>query len=266
MIVGDIMTKDPVCVKENDLMTHARQVLRDNHLHGLPVLDENGRVVGMLDVQDVLRLQSGRSEVTVGGYAREFPFIIPQTGVREAAKLLIDAQQHRSPVLNSSTDKTIAGILSDTNLLRQVHLSKLPQKTVGEIMNKNVKTAYPDDSVAKIWGNMLEWDYTGIPVVSHDDEVIGIITRSDIIKVGFARVVTRSGDFHDNGSGDSPKVEKLMSTPLYSISSGTTISKAIEAIIHYDVGRICVTDNKHLIGIVDRFSLLKECLSGHGFE
>ncbi|WP_292467008.1 CBS domain-containing protein [Methanolobus sp.] len=266
MIVGDIMTTDLVCIKEHDVMTYARKLLRDNHLHSLPVLDDKGRVVGMLDDQDVLRLHSNKSEVTVSGYAREFPLITPDMEVRDAVKALIGAQQHRAPVMKSSTDKTLVGILSDTNLLRHVRLTKLPPKTVGEIMNTKVKTAYPDDSIAKIWGNMLEWDYTGIPVVSHDDEVMGIITRSDIIKVGFSRVVTRSGDFHDSGSGKTPKVEKLMSTPLYSINSDTTISKAIESIIQYDVGRICVTDNKKLIGIVDRFSLLKECLAAPGFE
>ena len=74
-------------------------------------------------------------------------------------------------------------------------------------MNKKVKTAYPDDNISKIWGNMLEWDYTGIPVISHKDEVMGMISRSDIIKAGFARTGNRSNDYHDRGSGDSPKVE-----------------------------------------------------------
>ncbi len=265
MIVGDIMTTNLVCIKENDLMTHARKLLRDNFLHGLPVLDDKSTVVGMLDDQDILRLHSNKSEVTVGGYAREFPLILPDMELRDVAKALVDAQQHRAPVLRSSTDKTIAGIVSDTNLLNQVRLTKLPPKEVGEIMNKKVRTAYPDDSISKIWGNMLEWDYTGIPVISHKDEVMGMISRGDIIKAGFARTGNRSNDFHDSGSGDAPKVEKLMSTPLYSISSSTTISKAIETLLHYDVGRICVTEDKKLIGIVDRFSLLKECLAGPGF-
>lgn len=266
MIVGDIMTDDLICVKKQDLMTHARQLIRDNNLHSLPVLDDDGRVLGMLSDQDILRITSNKSEVTVGGYARAFPLITPDMEVQDAAKLLIDAQQHRTAVLHSSTDKTIAGILSDTNLLRVVNLMKLPPKAVREIMNTKVRTAYPDDNVTKIWGNMLEWDYTGIPVISREDEVMGMITRSDIIKAGFARTANRSSDTNNSGSGDSPKVERLMSTPLYSISQDTTISKAIETLMQYDVGRICVTDNNRLLGIVDRFSLLKECVAGRGFE
>jgi CBS domain-containing protein len=266
MIVGDIMNKDPVCVNVTDLMTHARQVMRDKHLHSLPVMDGNGRVVGMLDDQDILRLQSNRSEVTVGGYAREFPLITPDMEIRDATRSLLDARQHRAPVVTSSTDRSIAGVLNDTTLLRHVRLMKLPARNVSEIMNTKVRTIYPDDTVSKVWGNMLEWDYTGIPVISHENEVMGIVTRSDIIKAGFARPGNRASEAHDSASGDSPKVEKLMSTPLYSISPRTTISKAIETILSYDVGRICVTDNKQLLGIVDKFSLLKECLAGPGFE
>ncbi|MDY0387293.1 MAG: CBS domain-containing protein [Methanolobus sp.] len=266
MIVGNIMTANLVCIKKNDLMTHARKLLRENFLHSLPVLDDKSSVVGMLDDKDVLRLQSNRSEVTVGGYAREFPLILPEMELREAAKALLDAQQHRAPVLKSSTDKTIVGLVSDTNLLHYVHLSKLPPKPVGEIMNKKVRTAYPDDSISKVWGNMLESDYTGIPVISHKDEVMGMISRSDIIKAGFGRNSNRSNDFHDSGTGHAPKVEKLMSTPLYSINQDTTISEAIEALIHHDVGRLCVTEGKKLLGIVDRFTLLKECLLSQAFK
>ncbi|MEZ5334724.1 MAG: CBS domain-containing protein [Methanolobus sp.] len=266
MIVGDIMTTESVCVRETDLMTQARQVMRDNHLHSLPVLDDNGRVKGILDNRDILRLHSNRSDVTVGGYAHEFPLITPDMNVKDAAKSLLSSRQHRVPVLHSSTDKTIAGVLSDTDLFHHVHLMKLHMKEVREIMNTRVKTAYNDDDVSHVWGSMLEWDFSGMPVISHDEDVLGIVTRNDIIKAGFVRGRNRSADTHDSVSGDSPKVERIMSTPLYSISPGTSVSKAIEALVNLNVGRICVTDNKQLVGIVDRFSLLQECLSCPVFD
>ena len=260
------MTREPVCIRENDLMTHARHVLNDNHLHSLPVLDAKGRVTGMLDDSDVLRLQSNRSDVTVGGYAHEFPLITPEMDLRDAAKALLDSKQHRAPVLNSSTDKSIAGIISDKDVLHHVHLMKMHLRSVSEIMNTKVKTAYNDDTVSKVWGNMLDNDYSGIPVISHDDKVLGIVTRSNLIKAGFIRTGNRSADTHDSLSGDSPKVERVMSTPLYSVSSTTPVSKTISALIHHNVGRICVTDGDHLVGMVDRFSLLKECLESPCLE
>lgn len=266
MIVGDIMTTDLVCIKEHDIMTYARHLLRENRLHSLPVLDDKGRVVGMLDDSDVLRLQSNTSEVTAGGYAHEFPLITPDMDVRDAAKALLNSKQHNAPVLKSSTDKTIAGILSDKDILHHVQLMKMHLREVGEIMNTKVRTAYNDDPVSKILGNMLERNYSGIPVISYNDEVLGIVTRSNLIKAGFIRTGNRSADTHDSLSGDSPKVERVMSTPLYSISPKTPVSKAIAALVKHDVGRICVTDDSRLVGMVDRFSLLKECLESPCLE
>lgn len=266
MIVGDIMTREPVCIRKNDLMTHARHVLHDKHLHSLPVLDSNGRVTGMLDDRDVLRLQSNRSDVTVDGYAHEFPLITPEMDVRDAAKALLDSKQHRAPVLNSSTDKSIAGIISDKDVFHHASLMKMHLRNVSEIMNTKVKTAYNDDTVSRVWGNMLDNNCSGIPVISHEDRVLGIVTRSNLMKAGFIRTGNRSADTHDSLSGDSPKVERVMSTPLYSISSTTPVSKAIAALVNYNVGRICVTDSDHLVGMVDRFSLLKECLESPCLE
>ncbi|WP_340819330.1 CBS domain-containing protein [Methanolobus sp. WCC4] len=260
------MTKEPVCIRENDLMTHARHVLRDKHLHSLPVLDSGGRVTGILDDHDILRLQSNTSDVTVNGYAHEFPLITPDMDVKDAAKELLNAKQHRAPVLNSSTDKTIAGIISDKDILHHAHLMKMHLRNVSQIMNTKVMTAYNDDPVSKVWGNMLEHNYSGIPVISYNDEVLGIVTRSNLIKAGFIRTGNRSADTHDSLSGDSPKVERVMSTPLYSISSTTPVSKAIKSLVDHNIGRICVTEDSRLVGMVDRFSLLKECLESPCLE
>jgi CBS domain-containing protein len=262
MIIGEIMSKGPVCVKKDDYVTHARQLMRDHFLKGLPVVDDKNRVVGMLTDQDVLEVKSNKSNVTVGGFAREFPIVTPDTEMLKAASLLLEAEQYRVPVIASTTDKSLLGILSVIDILRHIHPTRKSPETVGEIMSQNVRTVNPDDSIAMVWENMLKWDYTGLPVVSLKKEVLGMVTRHDIIKSGFARI----GDMHGNGSGDVSNVEKVMSTPLYYVSPQTSITKAIELILHYDVGRICVMDENKLVGIVGTNDLLKACIVGTGLE
>ena len=48
MTVDEIMSKDGVFVKEDDFVTHARQMMRDHFLRGLPVIDDSEKVVGIL--------------------------------------------------------------------------------------------------------------------------------------------------------------------------------------------------------------------------
>jgi CBS domain-containing protein len=256
------MSKDPISIREDDYMTHARQILRDNFLRGLPVVDEGNKVLGILTDQDILNIRSSKSNVTVRGYISESPLITPDMDIRKAARMLIDAKQPLSPVVISSSDRTIAGILSNADLLRHIQPTKGSPRNVGEIMTTKVETAFPDDSISRIWENMLQWDYTGIPVVSHKKEAMGIVTRIDIIKAGYARIGTTN--MQGRSSGGSMKVEKVMSTPLYSVPPTTSVSEAIGELLRNDIGRISVTNGGELLGIVDRHDLLKACLEGTG--
>lgn len=55
--VGEVMGKDPTTVEEGMLLGEAAKVLRDRHVDQVPVVNERGRLVGMLDVQDLLDLR-----------------------------------------------------------------------------------------------------------------------------------------------------------------------------------------------------------------
>ncbi|MCL7411110.1 MAG: CBS domain-containing protein [Methanosarcinaceae archaeon] len=264
MIVEEIMSKEPVRIKDNDFVTHARQKMRDHYLRGLPVVNESNRVIGILTDQDILNITSTRSNVTVGGYARECPTITPDMDIIRSAQLLVEAKQNRIPVVASTTDKTCVGLLSIMDILNNIHPTTKSPKTVGKIMTTNVFTCHPDDSITKIWLQMIEYDYTGLPVVSHKNEMMGIITRRDIIRSGYARTGLREA--HGTNPSESTTVEKVMSTPAYTISQDTPISKAIEMMLHYDTGRVSVVNGTKLIGIVDRRDVLRACLIGTGLE
>jgi CBS domain-containing protein len=250
------MSEGPVSVKEGDFVTHARQLMRDYFLRGLVVVDEENRVIGMLSDQDILRVTSTRSNVTVGGYARQSPTVTPDMDILKATKLIVQSKQNRVPVVKSTTDHTVVGILSNVDILRNVEVPKNISKTVKEIMTKKVKTCFPEDKLSTVWGHMLEEDYTGIPVVSKKGEPIGMVTRRDIIKSGAVRIGTE--DERATRANESSKVEKIMSTPTYTLSEDASLHNAIEMIIHYNIGRVTIVNNKGKVsGIVDRHDLLE---------
>lgn len=53
--VGDVMTKDPYSIARDKLAAEALEVLRDKKIDEIPVVDKKGRLVGLLDVQDILK-------------------------------------------------------------------------------------------------------------------------------------------------------------------------------------------------------------------
>jgi arabinose-5-phosphate isomerase len=52
--VRDVMTKHPKCIGPNELVLTAAALMREAKVDQLPVVDRQGRAVGLLDVQDLL--------------------------------------------------------------------------------------------------------------------------------------------------------------------------------------------------------------------
>lgn len=54
-LVSDVMTKKPTTINKDALAAEAFDILRSKRIDELPVVDEKGRPVGLLDVQDILK-------------------------------------------------------------------------------------------------------------------------------------------------------------------------------------------------------------------
>ncbi len=254
MKVNDIMTKKPVFLQDSDFMTHARQVMRDRHYRTLPVVDARKRVIGILTEKELLNIYSTKSNVTVKGFTSAFPFIYPDMDMMEAARQMIETGLGRVPVLKSGQDMTLAGILSIVDIFRNMKIDRIPQKKLYEIMSKDVKTCSPKDNIAKVWLNMKETGFSGFPVMKNE-ELIGMVTRRNIINAGYARIERE--DNQGTRATMAPPVEKIMSTPAYSLPSDAMLEEAIHAFLKLDVGRISITNEGKLVGIVDRNDIIK---------
>lgn len=254
MKVEDIMTKNPVFLHDTDFMTHARQIIRDSNKRTLPVVDSKSRIVGIISEKDALNIFSTRSNVTVGGFISGFPEVYPDMDMMHAAKLMVNIDIGRVPVARSRQDKTLAGIISIVDIFRNLKPDRIPDKVIEDVMTRDVKSCSPKDSIAKVWLNMKETGFSGFPVVK-DGELVGMVTRRNIIRAGYARIERE--DEHGTKSTMSPSVEKVMSSPAYSLSSNTSLKDAIKAFIKLDVGRLSVVNGKTLVGIVDRNDIIK---------
>lgn len=53
--VGEVMTKKPTTIKGEKLAAEAFDILKTKRIDEIPVVDKNGRVIGLVDVQDLLK-------------------------------------------------------------------------------------------------------------------------------------------------------------------------------------------------------------------
>lgn len=257
MKVGDIMSTNPQFIGPNEFVTHAREIMREYNYDSLPVVD-NGRVAGIITLQDVINVTSTKSDVTVSGYVRlDIPRLTPDTGLAKAAYVLIHTSEGRVPVVDSSSK--LVGMLSIKDIFKGLSEMDLADATVSVLMTKKVIVCMPEDSLSRVWANMIEFGLTGLPVVNMKQEVLGMITRKDITRQGYARIERES-----EGRRMPSIVQKIMSTPAITVDENDSIKKVAKIFMDHNIGRVPVVSNNKLTGIIDRYDVIKACRALQG--
>jgi CBS domain-containing protein len=126
-----IMTSPVITVRPSISIKQAGRVLIDNEISAAPVVDDTGRLVGIVTEADVMRLETEddprdrvrRSEaadpyvpVTVGEImSRNVLAVSPETDAGEIARLMLEQQVKCVPIVHG--DKVV-GVVSRRDLLR----------------------------------------------------------------------------------------------------------------------------------------------------
>lgn len=126
MRVADIMQTHLKVIGASDLVGDAVASLAEHHISGLPVVDDERRLVGVLSNSDILQALAEhtdpveRERVFEQTEVRELMTPRPQTitpdaTVRDAAQRMLYLEVHR---LFVERDGKLAGVVSTTDLVR----------------------------------------------------------------------------------------------------------------------------------------------------
>ncbi len=261
MLVRDVMKEDVPFVRGSDFITRVRSIMRENNLRTLPVVGDDMRLEGVILDRDVLRVTSTKSNVTVAGYIQVCPLVTPEMDVREAARLMLDGEMGRTAVVTSRGSPVLKGMLDIKDIFARIEVEEIPPRPVSDFMTPRVVTCSPGDRVSMVWSRMNQLGYSGFPVV-RNDSLVGMVTRSDIIRAGYARLELEAD--HGRTASMSPRVERVMSTPPYMLPPGATVREAAGILLRLDVGRLCIANanGERLVGILDRYDLVRAWLGG----
>ncbi|RNB75030.1 CBS domain-containing protein [Brevibacillus panacihumi] len=118
-------------------------------------------------------------------------------------------------------------------------MAKVENRTLREIMTKDVATVTLKDNVYEVACKMRDWNVGVIPVVDEKDDVIGVITDRDIVIRGLAE--KRQG---------SAAIEQVMSRDIILGQPGMTVDEAAKIMAQHQIRRLPVVENGKLVGIV----------------
>ncbi|HET6352678.1 CBS domain-containing protein [Streptomyces sp.] len=143
--VASVMVGDVVSVTPATPFKDVAKLLAEYDITGLPVLDDDGRVLGVVSESDLLVRQA-----SAGGADEE------QQGPR-----------------HGRTARSAA----DTRYDKREGL------TARLLMSAPAITVHAEDTVAKAARTMLRRGVERLPVVDADDRLVGIVTRRDLLQV-----------------------------------------------------------------------------------
>ncbi|GAB4322941.1 MAG: CBS domain-containing protein [Leptolyngbyaceae cyanobacterium] len=143
--VADVMTRDPITATRETPLTDVIKILAERRISSLPVV-EGGKLVGIISETDLMWRESGVTPP---------PYI-----------MLLDS---------------VIYLENPARYEREIH--KALGQTVGEVMSdRHVITIAPDKPLREAAQIMHERTVNSLPVVDSTGQVIGILTRGDIVR------------------------------------------------------------------------------------
>lgn len=143
--VADVMTPNPISVTPDTVLKDAIQLMADNHVGGLPVINADNDLVGILSKSDLMWQTTGI----------EMPTYIT----------LLDSVIY----------------LKNPNQYNQ-ELHKALGQLVKDVMSDHIVTIAPDQSLREAAHLMHDKQVRRLPVVDGEQQVVGILTRGDIVR------------------------------------------------------------------------------------
>ncbi|KAM3098152.1 CBS domain-containing protein [Phormidesmis sp. 146-12] len=144
--IADVMTRDPVTAHPETPLKEVIQTLAERRISGLPVVDQAGKLVGVISESDLMWQESG---VTPPAYI-----------------MILDS---------------VIYLENPSRYEKDLH--KALGQTAGEVMNHDpVVTIAPDKPLSEAAKLMHDRNVHRLPVVDKAGHVIGILTRGDIIR------------------------------------------------------------------------------------
>ncbi len=143
--VADVMSRDPITVKPQTPIKEAIKILAEQRISGLPVVDDGGKLVGVISETDLLWQETGV----------EPPLYI----------MFLDSV-----------------IFLENPARHEQELHKALGQTVGEVMSIDPVTVKPAQPLRKAAKLMQEKSIRRLAVTDDGEHLIGILTPGDIVR------------------------------------------------------------------------------------
>ena len=144
--VADIMTPNPISVTPKTSLKDAITIIAEKKISGLPVVDEQGKVTGIISESDLMWQETG---------VEPPPYIMLLDSV-----IYLQNPGRYDKEIHKALGQTVEDVMSDRPITIQAHQSV---KEAAKLMH--------DKKIRRL------------PVVDQEGKIVGIITQGDVVRM-----------------------------------------------------------------------------------
>jgi CBS domain-containing protein len=295
------MTRELITAQKETSVEEVARLIVENNISAVPVVEEGERLVGVVSEADLIYKKMFPSAMALiyhyGSYFspeayQEEEKKIRATRAAEAMSTSVITVRETTPVEKiirimeekkikrvfvTSEDKLV-GVVSKLDILRCLSgpceeavrkVRALPSRAekVSDVMTSPVFSVFPDEPLEKVVKVLLDNRISGLPVINEKEEVIGVISESDLIH--WAKEHTPSLNYWREREHflkgvkalAARKASDIMTSPAITVEEDATLEEAAALLSEKKVKRLPVEREGQLVGIVTRSDIVKGILA-----
>lgn len=209
-----LMTRDPVSVKAEDDVKKAVELLISHGIRRLPVVDEDGEIVGIVSVSDIVAKVVPRlnfNEPVKNFYNKRIPLVWDKTPLNVAYEIMRLSGYKYLVALND--EAKLSGIITEEDIVRSAEIKSMEKKSssapsegtewdwdtitivyifkkeltipsdikVEDVMVKRVITVNEYTSLKECARRMARYNIDQLPVLNAEGKLVGVIEDKDLV-------------------------------------------------------------------------------------
>lgn len=270
------LIRKPITVRPNTSLIKTREILLERKVKRVVIVDKK-KPIGVITEKDIAKkiYEIGAKPIK-SIKAKDFKSkklftLFRENTVQDCAKMM---HKHRiSLVIILNKDKTLGGIITETDLATIFLTKEASQIKVSKIMKKDLITATPSDPIIHVESLLLKYGISRI-IIKRNQKPVGIITFRDFVPAKIPQWISESADprevqeykykkgleeIHSNQLSylfPFHATDIMTSNPI-TIDADENVKKAITLMIKYNISGLPVIKRSKLVGIITKSDIVK---------
>ncbi|MHA2357228.1 MAG: CBS domain-containing protein [Candidatus Heimdallarchaeaceae archaeon] len=245
---------DFISVTANEPLSKVVKLLKKKR--EILVFDEKGVFLGYLTQRYLTRQSKIKADTKVSDFLKDVPTVSINSSPDVIAQAMLSSKIGSIPV---EEDGEIVGVLRDIDVIR-LSAELFKDKKVGEAMTQNPISITPDTTIARLVAVSRTNNISRTPVVTEDNNLIGIVSPHDISELLVAEFPKQTKGEAEEAELDALNrtVDKIMTKNVVVCKENESILESISKLFKTDhKALVVIDDDNHPIGILTTTDLLE---------